>query len=84
MTVGSGPFVSDVPAAPREITPEEPTEMLAAELADRLAWFLRLRWVASAALALVSATGAAVATGGRWRALFALAAGIGAYNVACW
>ncbi len=84
VTVASGPFVSDVPVPPREITLDEPAETLAAELADRLAWFLRLRWAATAALALVSATGAAVASGGPWRALFALAAGIGAYNVACW
>ncbi len=58
--------------------------MLAAELADRLAWFLRLRWAACAALAIVSAMGVVIASGGPWRALLALGAGIGTYNVACW
>ncbi|MCL4810913.1 MAG: HAMP domain-containing histidine kinase [Vicinamibacteraceae bacterium] len=54
------------------------------ELAGRLAWFVRLRWVAVATLALAAVAGPPVGLDRFWPGLLYIAAAVAGYNALCW
>ena len=77
----SSPFLSDTPAPPGGHPAQEGLE---SELADRLAWFVRLRWTAAGSLGLVSLVGPMVGFPSAWPGLLVLAGAVAFYNTFCW
>ncbi|HSK08496.1 MAG TPA: HAMP domain-containing sensor histidine kinase [Vicinamibacterales bacterium] len=79
--VPSSPFLSDVPASPGDRPSQQGFE---SELADRLAWFVRLRWAAAASLGLVSIVAPVVGFHSAWPGLLVLGVVVAFYNAVCW
>ena len=78
------PLLSDTPTPPNPATARLQDDAPPAELADRLAWFVRLRWGAVAGLLTSSLVGPKLGLTWLWPGLFVLGIGVAVYNVACW
>lgn len=59
-------------------------ESAPAEFADRLAWFVRLRWGAAAGLVASSLVGPTLGFTWVWPSLFVLGLVVAGYNTVCW
>jgi signal transduction histidine kinase len=82
--VTTRPLPSDTPTLPNPATARPRSDAVPAELADRLAWFVRIRWGAVAGLLASSLVGPALGLTWMWPGLFILGLGVAVYNVVCW